>query len=1535
MRTAKKSQPGYTRWLRVVATGLIIQLLFWTPALSQTFTLENDANLKILNDGLLDLGFFTTLQENGGKITDGSVKATRTTVTAPSSLNFAGLGAILTTGQDLGETVIIRTHDIENVNGQMSIDRYYDISPANNSGLNATLGFTYFDSELNGLTENDLTLFRSEDGGMSYELMGHISFDPTNNIVTQDQIDAFSRWVLANGLAVQLLPPNCASLFSPGINSAGELNVRVLDAVPNAVPIPIYDVEVINQWGSLISSAQGLRSTDYIMENIDLCTYRGQTLRIRVSNELGICESNILIPAETTIELTSAFGNTANLENLDLPTGRLTDGKLVTYCGFVPDAYLHTPTVSVSCGGSYKDLQVQPDWVDVYHCNEASDTSEIIYRTWEVFNKEGELFTLTDTIVVLRLPALNASNFVGYAEDSLYCEIEPLTLTGGAQKRYSAWKQPVGLHSYELAHTQLGGVAYEIPLTIIIAGLEGAQSQGALVLEEYLNCVIVRKAEGRDVTIGDIVSGDYLSDLITKATAEQLGYGFLHAIYQIGESPVNILGGLFTFFPYLLLEEGDWVLSEGGNFEKVTGDWFYAGTGNAPFWFTGGWPFISGTGDCVWYSDGHGEGGGDVCGVRVLVPALEEGTEVCVEICLADLDGNPHCGIRIEYQGELADWSEGCPQTRGRDITIRQTCWGTTENECVSDEYIATGGNAGFVVTEENITSKARTFRLTQWQILIDTIGPIFDFCYPVADCGVMGEPGEMGPIGPEGPEGETGEEGEEGETGPPGPAALLMTRATSNGAEACGVLPWCAEDIATSIRAGEQYGSANAWEQCHPTVYRVNSHDCEAEVLVPDVHLIDQCSGIHSVKAIVDVAGGQRMVALEQTHVEHRILANGDTAFIYTYSHLTNPIRIPFNGCDGALTEVRYEAVDHCWNQSEWYKYIKVIDDTPPTVVVDREVNLSLNNGTEWVYSEETFDEGSWDNCAIELTLVRRADWENLVDICHEEDLSYRSWADILTALGMNSDYVTFAANGGKGSAGKVNQAFEIDALAAFLSEGEIEQYFFNQLVWLWNDGQKGGRKVVHGWIFDLAVYIAENCSLSDEHGNSLDVRDLEYIFDNLFVQPGYGHEIALLGGGWAQAAPFRCDDACQQVSAELMVMDACCNWTTAWSDVHVEDKRPARVVTPLADLEISCEAYNIFYKDLVESAAALEMNGSVVDSTGIFAALDSVFGRYELGSAGLGFAYNTITCNEKSEMVQIADTLHDGTIDWLNQVNKTMVLDTSRLTGENGVVDIVCSGALSQDIWIDLDDCGNGTLTRRFYVSGGCAASAASLVLEQVIRVRSACGLRASMFDLPADVGSKTAPVCLSQSLSDTYFPDALGSVTLKSHLTGVLCNSMAIGKEIKELAVLGQMGMKKYKVTWNMKDWCTGGGELNYVQEVIATLDPGCEVNIDVTAANVNSHQIDAGQRVSREGFVLYQNRPNPFEGYTVIGFELPEATDARLLIYDVTGRAIQEIKGKYGKGYTEISISRDQLPANGVLFYQLETERYVATKRMIVD
>src|SRR5690606_24442439 len=215
------------------------------------------------------------------------------------------------------------------------------------------------------------------------------------------------------------------------------------------------------------------------------------------------------------------------------------------------------------------------------------------------------------------------------------------------EKRYAAWKQPVGLHDYERPNSRLGGVVYEIPLTIVIAGYVAADAQGAHVVNEYWSSVIRRKASGEEVIIGDMMSGQYLDDLRSSEPLGRRGYACLQAVHQLGETPVSILGGLFTFFPYLLLEEGDWVLSQDGHFGKVTEDWFFNGNGNAPYWFTGGWPFITSTGSALWFSDTHPQREADDCAVRILVPGLESDTAGCVVICLDGLEGNAHCGIKI------------------------------------------------------------------------------------------------------------------------------------------------------------------------------------------------------------------------------------------------------------------------------------------------------------------------------------------------------------------------------------------------------------------------------------------------------------------------------------------------------------------------------------------------------------------------------------------------------------------------------------------------------------------------------------------------------------------------------------------------------------------------------------------------------------------------------------------------------------------------------------------------------------------------
>ena len=79
------------------------------------------------------------------------------------------------------------------------------------------------------------------------------------------------------------------------------------------------------------------------------------------------------------------------------------------------------------------------------------------------------------------------------------------------------------------------------------------------------------------------------------------------------------------------------------------------------------------------------------------------------------------------------------------------------------------------------------------------------------------------------------------------------------------------------------------------------------------------------------------------------------------------------------------------------------------------------------------------------------------------------------------------------------------------------------------------------------------------------------------------------------------------------------------------------------------------------------------------------------------------------------------------------------------------------------------------------------------------------------------------------------------------------------------------------------------------------------------------------------VLYQNVPNPFDGQTVVSFRLNKAGKAQILITDVDGKLIQEIEGTYPQGLNSVEL--DRIQKAGVYYYQLNTEGFTATKKMI--
>jgi hypothetical protein len=126
--------------------------------------------------------------------TTGSITATRT-LNAPSSVNVAGTGLILTSAANLGSTSIVRKHNQYSIVGS-SIFRNYTITPTNNTGLNATLRFSYFTNELGGLTEADLRAEESTNGGTIWTLQGG-TVNTASDYLDKTGINSFALWTLS------------------------------------------------------------------------------------------------------------------------------------------------------------------------------------------------------------------------------------------------------------------------------------------------------------------------------------------------------------------------------------------------------------------------------------------------------------------------------------------------------------------------------------------------------------------------------------------------------------------------------------------------------------------------------------------------------------------------------------------------------------------------------------------------------------------------------------------------------------------------------------------------------------------------------------------------------------------------------------------------------------------------------------------------------------------------------------------------------------------------------------------------------------------------------------------------------------------------------------------------------------------------------------------------------------------------------------------------------------------------------------------
>jgi hypothetical protein len=121
-----------------------------------------------------------------------------------------------------------------------------------------------------------------------------------------------------------------------------------------------------------------------------------------------------------------------------------------------------------------------------------------------------------------------------------------------------------------------------------------------------------------------------------------------------------------------------------------------------------------------------------------------------------------------------------------------------------------------------------------------------------------------------------------------------------------------------------------------------------------------------------------------------------------------------------------------------------------------------------------------------------------------------------------------------------------------------------------------------------------------------------------------------------------------------------------------------------------------------------------------------------------------------------------------------------------------------------------------------------------------------------------------------------------------------------------------------------------EIEEVLSINSRLTPAEAYSIDADDLAV---ELVVGTRTDSDEFALYQNRPNPFNAETVISFKLPTAAEGILEFKDIQGRTVLMKEGDFVRGYNEVRLKANELPASGVYFYTLHAGEFSATKKLI--
>jgi Secretion system C-terminal sorting domain len=101
----------------------------------------------------------------------------------------------------------------------------------------------------------------------------------------------------------------------------------------------------------------------------------------------------------------------------------------------------------------------------------------------------------------------------------------------------------------------------------------------------------------------------------------------------------------------------------------------------------------------------------------------------------------------------------------------------------------------------------------------------------------------------------------------------------------------------------------------------------------------------------------------------------------------------------------------------------------------------------------------------------------------------------------------------------------------------------------------------------------------------------------------------------------------------------------------------------------------------------------------------------------------------------------------------------------------------------------------------------------------------------------------------------------------------------------------------------------------------------------ASGTSSATEDATAKLPTE-FGLSQNYPNPFNPSTTIKYQLPKASDVKIVLYDILGRSVATlVSERKAAGFYQVNFNASTL-ASGTYLYRIQAGEFVQTKKMVL-